>query len=517
MLRFSVRAWGLVALAGLLMVTGRSDAAEKQSPPNIVVFLVDDMGIMDTSLPFLTDESGKPKRYPLNDYYRTPNMERLAAQGIRFNQFSAMSVCSPSRVSIMTGQTSARHHTTNWIHSGVNNVTKNGPPDWNWEGLSREDLTLAKLLQSNGFRTIHVGKAHFGPGEAGEPQQIGFDVNIAGGGMGRPASYLSEQHYGNKRKGKNNKLDPNAVPGMEKYYDSGLFLTEALTLEANAQVADAAQAHKPFFLYFSHYAVHGPFNADPRFIDHYPKHPELPNAGNFAALIEGMDKSLGDLLDQLDKSGIADNTLVFFLGDNGSDAPRNDEHGYSSSAPFRGKKGTHYEGGMRVPFIAAWAKRNPANPNQQKLSIPAGAIQTQMASVCDLFPTIAAIAGIKPVESQVVDGRNMSTLLEGKQDPSHPQTFLMHFPHHHRSTHFTSYRDGKWKVIYHYFPSELSEGGHYQLYDLEADPWEEKNLAASHPAELRRMMQALIAALEEAGAQYPVDADSGQAIKPQLP
>ena len=129
--------------------------------PNIVVFLVDDMGVMDTSVPFLTDDAGRPKRYALNEFYRTPNMERLAARGIRFNQFYAMSVCSPTRICLMTGQNAARHRTTNWINPDKNNGGPNGPPDWNWKGLKKGDVTLAGLLGANGYRTIHIGKGHF--------------------------------------------------------------------------------------------------------------------------------------------------------------------------------------------------------------------------------------------------------------------------------------------------------------------------------------------------------------------
>lgn len=115
--------------------------------PNIVVFLVDDMGIMDTSVPFLTDENGKPKKYPLNDFYFTPSMERLASRGVRFNNFCAMSVCSPTRISIMTGQNAARHRTTNWINPDKNNGGERGPPDWNWAGLKQGDVTLPGLLR----------------------------------------------------------------------------------------------------------------------------------------------------------------------------------------------------------------------------------------------------------------------------------------------------------------------------------------------------------------------------------
>ena len=120
--------------------------------PNIVVFLVDDMGVMDTSVPFLTDAEGSPKRYPLNDYYRTPNMERLATRGVRFNNFYAMSVCSPTRISIMTGQNAARHHATNWINPDKNNAGPFGPPDWNWRGLNKQTVTLPRILEGEGYR-----------------------------------------------------------------------------------------------------------------------------------------------------------------------------------------------------------------------------------------------------------------------------------------------------------------------------------------------------------------------------
>src|SRR5688572_29483049 len=137
-----------ILLCLLLSVLSAALAVAQPERPNIVVFLVDDMGVMDTSLPFLTDASGQPKRYPLNEFYRTPNMERLAARGIRFNQFCAMSVCSPTRISIQTGQNAARHRATNWIHPDNNNAGPHGPPDWDWRGLEKADVTLAGLLRA---------------------------------------------------------------------------------------------------------------------------------------------------------------------------------------------------------------------------------------------------------------------------------------------------------------------------------------------------------------------------------
>jgi arylsulfatase A-like enzyme len=235
-------------------------------------------------------------------------------------------------------------------------------------------------------------------------------------------------------------------------------------------------------------------------------------------LIEGMDKSLGDMLDQLDALGVAENTLIFFLGDNGSDAPLGDQHAVACAAPLRGKKGSHYEGGMRVPFIAAWAKASPANPHQKRLPISAGAIQSQQAAVYDMFPTILALVGAEPPSSHVVDGRRLDTLLTGRRDSSRNETFLMHYPHSpHRTDYFTVYRDGDWKVIYHYFPSAVSEGSHYQLFNLKDDPFEQKNLAGTNPAELKRLMQGLIAGLEAQKAVYPVAKDGSAPLKPELP
>ncbi len=508
----------ILSLLVALALVPRAVAVDR---PNIVIFLVDDMGLMDTSLAFLTDREGKPKRYPLNDYYRTPSMERLAKQGIRFNQFYAMSVCSPTRVSIMTGQNAARHRTTNWINERRNNAGANGAQEWNWKGLEKGDVTLPGVLAKNGYRTIHVGKGHFGPkGSNGEePLNLGFDVNIAGAAFGAPGSYFGEKGYGHQTKRKHH-----AVPGLEKYHGSDTFLSEALTIEAKKVVAETVGSGKPFYLYFAHYAVHAPFESDPRFADHYKDSGKNKKARAFATLIEGMDKSLGDMLDQFEELGVAENTLVLFLGDNGSDAPLGDQHVVASAAPLRGKKGAHYEGGMRVPFIAAWAKRDADNALQKKLPIPAGKIQGQVASVEDIFPTLLGFTGIEAPANHTVDGFPLQTLLTGKADPTRPEQFLMHYPHGiHRSNYFTTWRDGDWKVVYHTLPEIPTtgghiqfEGGHYQLFNLAEDPFESTNLANSHPGELKRMMKGLAKQLKAHQAIYPID-DDGKPLPPRQP
>lgn len=505
-------------LLTLIFQASYSLAADR---PNIMVFLVDDMGVMDTSVPFLTDGNGNAKRYPLNGYYRTPSMERLARRGIRFNQFYAMSVCSPTRISIMTGQNAARHRATNWINPSKDNAGANGAPDWNWRGLKQSDVTLPRILSKHGYKTIHIGKAHFGPTghEGAEPLKLGFDINVAGAAFGAPGSYYGEKNYGH-----GTKRAQNAVPHLEKYHGTKTFLSAALTIEAKKHVTEMVESDQPFYLYFSHYAVHSPFESDPRFADHYQDSGKPKNAQAFATLIEGMDKSLGDMLDQFEQLGIAQNTLVFFLGDNGSDAPLGQQHQVACAAPLRGKKGAHYEGGMRVPFIAAWARPNPANQFQQQLRIPAGEIQNQVASVTDLFPTILDVTGIPTPGGHTFDGSRLQTLMTGKADTRRSEQFLMHYPHGvHRSNYFTTWRDGDWKVIYHALPDRPTSGGHiqfeggnFELFNLAEDPFESTNLSTSNPNELTSMMKGLIAALEDHNAVYPVD-NEGKELRPRLP
>lgn len=505
----------LVALAVLFVccVSLSADAADR---PNILVFLVDDMGLMDSSVPFLTDENGRPERHPLNEFYRTPQMERLAAQGIRFSNFYAMSVCSPTRVSIMTGQTSARHRTTCWINPETNNAGPFGAPDWQWEGITPQHVTLPALLHDAGYRTIHCGKGHFGSdGTYGEiPSNFGFDVNIAGGAIGAPGSYYASKNFGKGIRRRAHR----AVPGLEKYHGQEIYLTEVLTLEINDAIESAVKADQPFFAYMSHYAVHAPFEPDPRFVGHYAD-AENPRVAAFASMIEGMDKSLGDILDQLEALGVAEETLVFFLGDNGTDAPLGPLHEIACAAPLRGKKGTHYEGGMRVPFIAAWARSNREHPLQQATPIAQGAVTDQLGAVYDLFPTILAVTGVEGSSGKNaprIDGVDLRPFLTGDQ-PQEEREFLMHFPHAHRSSYFTTYRNGDWKVIYHYRPDPKATWEQVELYNLAEDRDESHNLATSRPEKLREMFASMQAALDDAAAQYPLADDKEQRLEPALP
>lgn len=468
------------------------------TPPNIIVFLVDDMGLMDTSVPFVTDTKGNPVRYPLNDFYRTPNMETLAEQGIRFTNFYAHSVCSPTRASIMTGQNSARHKTTTWIYSERNNRTEYGPTEWNWKGLTKESVTLPRVLQQQGYNTIHVGKAHFGPiGSDGEnPLNLGFDVNIAGNSIGHPGSYYGMDGFGLLKGQK-----ARAVPGLEKYHGKDIFLTEALTLEAKASISNAVAAEKPFFLYLSHYAVHAPFQSDQRYADNYKDSGRSKKANAYATLIEGIDTSLGDIMQYVKDLGLGENTLLIFLGDNGSDAPLPIVDDYSSSSPLKGKKGNHWEGGMRVPFITSWVSPNKKAAHQEKTPIAQAGIQEQQGTILDLFTTICEVATIDLPENHVLDGFNLQTQFKGRHSADRNELFLNHFPHgQHRSDYFTSLVSQEWKVIYHY---PIEEAPRYELFNLTDDPFETSNLANSNPEQLKKMMQLLAKELENKEALYP--------------
>ena len=506
-----------ITLLAYLLFSLHLFGQNESNKPNIILFLVDDMGLMDTSVPMLVDKEGKPQKHHLNEFYRTPNMERLAKQGIRFSQFYAQSVCSPTRVSLMTGQNSARHRVTQWINPESKNQ---GPADWDWKGLTSKDVTLPALLKKNGYHTIFSGKAHFAPTghEGADPENLGFDLNIAGCAFGAPGSYYGEDGYGN--------LDPKrkkrAIPGLEKYHKTDVFLSEAITREAITAIDHSLKQESPFFLYMSHYAVHSPFQTDPKFSDNYKNSGKSRPANSFATLIEGIDKSLGDLMDHLATKGVAENTLVLFVGDNGSDAPLGDTYGYFSSAPLRGKKGTCYEGGLRVPFIAGWAKPGKAN----SFSIAQNAVhQKQIGTVMDIYTTILDATGTKNPDNHTIDGVSLIPQLKGKINPDRPDHFLCHFPHSHRSSYFTTYRKGDWKLIFRYRTTGNAEQRankskktlpKYELYNLKDDPYEKTNLADQKQKKLETLIKQMLAQLEAEDALYAIGSSKKELI-PVLP
>lgn len=481
----------LAALAALLP---GAHAAER---PNLVFFLVDDMGWQETSVPFHTEVTD------LNRRYRTPNMERLAAEGVKFTQAYASAVCSPTRVSALTGMNVARHGVSNWtLRRDKGPDGRHGTltlPAWPLNGFSPAKdtprtvtgATLPRLLRDAGYRTIHVGKAHFGaigtPGE--EPLNLGFDVNIAGHAAGGPGSHWGEKNFSARWRGGEAHWD---VPGLAAYHGKDTHLTEALTLEAIKAVEQSVADRKPFYLYLSHYAVHAPWERDNRFYQRYLDQGLNPREATLASMIEGMDKSLGDLRAALARLGVADNTVVVFLSDNGSPSqcPRN--------LPLRGHKLNPYEGGVRVPMLVRWP------------GVTAGGSADRTPVVVeDLFPTLLDLAGVdwRGKVPQAVDGASLVPQLRkpGTLDPARP--IVWHFPNNYSGqAPFSALRSGPWKLIYLHASRKL------ELYNLEADLGEKDDLAAREPARAAELARLLGKLLRERGALMPSVTATGQPV-----
>ncbi|HQT22530.1 MAG: hypothetical protein B7X86_05890 [Sphingobacteriales bacterium 17-39-43] len=493
----------LIALLSVISM----QAFSQQKKKNIIVFLVDDMGWQDTSVPFWS------KSTPLNSIYRTPNMERLARRGMKFSNAYANSVCTPTRVSLVTGMNVARHGVTNWTNVKKNTPTDYPdsvliPPVWNHNGMALAQginntikaTPLPVLLKQAGYFNIHCGKAHFAPygTPASNPLTIGFDVNIAGTAAGHPGSFLAEDRY------RNNPNDTTwGVRGLDKYADQGLNLTEALTREAIATLASNKKNKKPFFLYMSHYAVHLPFSKDKRFYQHYVDRGLSDTEARYAALVEGMDKSLGDLMDYLDTEGISDDTYILFLSDNGglTTTPNRGGLAHTQNLPLKMGKGSLYEGGIRIPMIAA-------GPGIAKASI-----SNQYVGIDDVFPTVLELAGLKKYETiQQVDGKSISPFLFDSNKTDDEKVLLWHYPNNWTTINLkgiswaSAIRKGKWKLIYFHKAAKL------ELYDIQADIGEKNDLSMMQTEKLKEMAGLLTKELKERGAAMPTYKKTGKQI-----
>ena len=455
--------------------------------PNIVFFVVDDMGPQDTSVPFNVDTNGNPVAYNFNSYYVTPNMESLAADGMRFTTAYAHSVCSPTRTGIMTGQNSARHAVTDYLR-GLNS---DDPINWRNTGMNESEVTLMKLFQAGDYRTIHAGKAHFA-NSAVDIHNLGFDVNIAGGHWGQPpAGYINAgTAYG-------------GLPGLEAYDGSSMFLTKALSIEANQAIEDAVVDGDPFLLYMSFYAVHTPYATNPDATGDYSAAVNSYHT-MFATMVEGMDIAVGSIRQKLVDLGVAENTLVIFIGDNGTTSPACNINllpdAPFSDWPMRGKKGARWEGGIRVPMIAAWAAANTNNAFQQATPILANSIETDIVTSWDIPVTLLNIAGLPGDPDFGQDRHDLSPYFAGTPGgPHRPQEVLIHFPHNHNNDYFSLLRQGDMKLIYNY------QNNTHQLFNLADDPTESVDLAASQPETLTRMTRALAQRLDTTwGAAGPL-------------
>lgn len=502
----------LLAIASLplLGIAGRAEAAPAGERPNIILFLVDDMGWQDTSLPFWTEKT------PYNEVYETPNMERLARQGMMFTQAYASSVSSPSRCSLLTGMNAARHRVTNWTFPKNGSTDRKSDvldfPAWNVNGICQvagiphtyQVTALPQLLKDNGYHTIHCGKAHFGaintPGE--NPHHFGFEVNIAGHAGGGLASYLGERNFGNKEDG--NAAHPFAIPGLESYWGEDIFVTEALTIEALKALKKAQQYEQPFFLYMSHYAIHVPIDKDMRFYNKYIDKGLTPQEAAYASLIEGMDKSLGDLMDYLEENDLSDNTIILFMSDNGGlSSEPNWRSGaiHTQNYPLNSGKGSAYEGGIREPMIVSWpGKVHPDSRCDKQLIIE------------DFFPTILDMAGVEEYTTvQPIDGISFLPMLVDSDNSSQVRTLIWNFPNLWGNTGpgigpTCTIRQGDWKLIYYY------ETGKKELFNIREDIGEKNNRADSQPARVKQLSAELGSRLRAMDAQRPAFKATGEAV-----
>ncbi|WP_299099063.1 sulfatase [uncultured Alistipes sp.] len=483
--------------------SARPDDTTLHDPrPNIILFMVDDMGWQDTSVPFWTE------RTFYNERYETPNMERLAREGMMFTQAYACSVSSPSRCSLMTGCNSARHGVTSWtLQKNVRTDGKSATlihPDWNYNGIAQVPGTnntfvadsFVELLHRSGYHTIHCGKAHWGaidtPGE--NPCHFGFETNIAGHAAGGLATYLSELNYGHDKDGKPYAL--NAIPGLRDYWQTGTFVTEALTQEALKALDKAAAYNQPFYLYMSHYAIHIPIDRDKRYFEKYKSKGLSDKEAAYASLIEGMDKSLGDILDWLDAHGQTERTIFIFMSDNGgfsTDAAWRDEPLHTQNYPLNSGKGSAYEGGIREPMIVRWPGVVEPGSRCDKYLI-----------IEDFYPTILEMAGIDDYEvRQEIDGISFVPLLKGTGDPSRHRSLYWNYPHMREAgggpgiSMTTTIRRDNWKLIYYY------ETGKKELFDIPNDISEKHDLAAEHPEIVKKLSADLGHHLRRVGAFRP--------------
>ena len=503
----------LAFAAASLAVTATATAAPNDNAgsarrPNIILFLVDDMGWQDTSLPFWTE------RTQYNKVYETPNMERLARQGMMFTQAYAASVSSPSRCSLITGANNARHRVTNWTLERDKSVDFPSDvvdcPDWNINGVSQVAGTphtyvgtsFVELLRHNGYHTIHCGKAHFGamdtPGE--NPTHWGFEVNIAGHAAGGLATYLSELNYGHTKDGKPTSLM--SIPGLEKYWGTGTFVTEALTKEAIEALDKAKKYNQPFFLYMSHYAIHIPIDRDERFFSKYVRKGLSDKEAACASLIEGMDKSLGDLMDWVERNGEKDNTIILFMSDNGGLATNptwRDGELFHQNYPLLSGKCSLYEGGIREPMIVSWPGVTRAGSKCDKYTM-----------IEDFYPTILEMAGVNKYKTVApVDGISFVPMLRETGDTSKGRALVWNFPNIWGNNGpginlNCAIRKDEWKLIYYY------DTGRKELFNIPADISEQHNVAAEHKDIVKRLSRELGEYLRRVGAQRPTFKSDGK-------
>lgn len=487
----------LISVTLCILITLTSFA--QQSKPNFVVFFVDDLGWQDMSEPFYKEKT------PINRQFHTPYLEVLAKDAVKFTNAYATPVCTPSRVSFLTGLNAARHRVTNWTHPTADKPTDNPddqlqPPNWNINGMSPLAGTahtvhatpFPALLRDNGYYTIHIGKAHWGSAgtPAASPLNLGFMINIAGHSAGHPQSYYGEQNFGNMP----GKASYQAVPDLMEYHGTSTFLTEALTREAIKTLKEPIKRNEPFFLNFSNYAVHVPIQPDPRFVQKYLDNGLEASEAAYASLIEGYDKSIGDIVQFLKDEGVYENTVIVFVSDNGGLSLQRSGPNHTQNLPLKAGKGSIYEGGIRVPLLI------------KKANAHAGRVDDTPVIMEDLFPTILDLANVKNYDlvQKTIDGKSLTSLLDGKSDKSWASRPLIWnipnkwtVPDGPGINFFSAVRQGDYKLIYDMKKAKL------ELYNLKDDIGEQHDLSSTMRNKVKELAQVLSDQLRKYEAQLP--------------
>ena len=461
---------GLGAAAAMMPGNLPAAPAASKRKPNFVLILVDDLGWTDVGC------FG-------SKYYETPNIDRLAAGGMKFtNGYAACAVCSPTRAAVMTGRYPARLGITDWIRArfqgGKIPADKKNPSGYVGKGpvkcprnalwMELDEVTIAEALKPGGYVSCHIGKWHLGPDDW-YPERQGFDHNFGGCDYGQPPSYFDP--YKNRRLADIPTLKPRKT---------GEYLTDREGDEAVNFIR--TNKDKPFFLYLANYAVHTPIQGKKDLVAKYKaKPPTNQKNPTYAAMVESVDDCVGKVLATLDELKLAGDTLVIFSSDNGGLS------GPTNNKPLRAGKGHPYEGGIRVPYIFR-------RPGAIK---PGSVCDTPVISV-DFFPTICRAAGVALPGGREIDGEDLTPLLT-RTGKLKRKAIYWHFPHFRgRIKPYAIIREGDWKLVQYYVGAPELE-----LYNLAKDIGETKNLAGDMPEKARDLKVKLAAALRKQNARTP--------------
>ncbi len=457
----------VVALVLTLGVQAKPRKADKQ--PNILIFYVDDLGWMDLSC------QG-------SEFYETPAIDQLAAEGIRFTQaYTAHPRCVPARYGVITGKYPARGQ-----------VPGRG-------GLVAEDVTIAEALKEGGYATFFTGKWHllFKDKEGNMPEKQGFDINVAGGAAGSPPTYWYPYRKGESTPAGRKGLKKTEIHGLEDGQE-GEYITDRLTDETVQFMQQHVEQKpdEPFFVFLSHYGVHTPFEAKPELVEKYKKKlksemsydlPEYEKTitGDtklrqdfpvYAAMIESIDQSMAKVCQTLEELGVADNTIIIFTADNGGLSTRgNTRQLATSNYPLRYGKGWLYEGGIREAFIVKWPGVTPQ-----------GQVSDALVTGTDIYPTVLEMAGLPQRPKDHMDGVNVTSAIKGKTFNREKPIFWhspMGRPTSTGDRNSTAVRLGDYKLIDWYDEAAI------ELYNLKDDICEQHNLAEQMPEKASELHQ----------------------------